>query len=265
MRPIIAFLGFLLVAVASAKAPNIVYIMADDLGYGHLGSYGQTKIKTPNIDRLAAEGMRFTQAYAGSTVCAPSRSVLMTGLHGGHTPVRGNLGDAHLRDSDITLAEVLKSAGYATGGYGKWGLGLADSPGHPLRQGFDDFLGYLHQVHAHFFYPFWLTLNHGRMDLPLNEDGGRGQYSHDLLFDRALDFVGKNSEGPFFCYLPVDNPSRRTGSARRFALGVSGQVRGSRWRAGTSGRLYRVSESTGDVRSDGIPPRPRCWPDAGVT
>ena len=150
--------------------------------------------------------MRFTHAYAGSTVCAPSRSVLITGLHGGHTSVRGNLGDAHLRDEDVTLAEVLRSAGYATGGYGKWGLGLADSPGHPLRQGFDDFLGYLHQVHAHFFYPFWLTLNHGRMELPLNRNGGRGQYSHDLIFDRALDFIRKNRDGPFFCYLPVTIP-----------------------------------------------------------
>ena len=198
-------LALLLPAAVTAK-PNIILVMADDLGYGHLGSYGQDRIRTPHLDRLAAEGMRFTQAYAGSTVCAPSRSVLITGLHGGHTSVRGNLGDAHLRDEDVTLAEVLKSAGYATGGYGKWGLGLADSPGHPLRQGFDDFLGYLHQVHAHFFYPFWLTLNHGRMDLPLNRNGGRGQYSHDLIFDRALDFIRENRDGPFFCYLPVTIP-----------------------------------------------------------
>ena len=138
----------------------------DDLGYGHLKAYGGAKIETPHIDRLAAEGMRFTQAYAGSTVCAPSRSVLMTGLHGGHTPVRGNLGDAHISDEDVTIAEVLQQAGYATGAYGKWGLGLQDSPGNPLRQGFDDFLGYLHQVHAHFFYPYWLTFNYGRMMLP---------------------------------------------------------------------------------------------------
>ena len=198
-------LGILCPAAIVAK-PNIVLIMADDLGYGHLGSYGQTKIDTPNLDALAAAGLRFTQAYAGSTVCAPSRSVLLTGLHGGHTSVRGNLGDAHIQDGDVTLAEVLKSAGYATGGYGKWGLGLAGSPGHPLSQGFDDFLGYLHQVHGHFFYPFWLTLNHGRMNLRLNENGGRGQYSHDLIFDRALEFIRNNSEGPFFCYLPVTIP-----------------------------------------------------------
>ena len=198
-------LGILCPAAVVAK-PNIVLVMADDLGYGHLGSYGQTKIDTPNLDALAAAGLRFTQAYAGSTVCAPSRSVLLTGLHGGHTSVRGNLGDAHIQDEDVTLAEVLKSAGYATGGYGKWGLGLAGSPGHPLSQGFDDFLGYLHQVHGHFFYPFWLTLNHGRMNLRLNENGGRGQYSHDLIFDRALEFIRNNSDGPFFCYLPVTIP-----------------------------------------------------------
>lgn len=195
-----------LLPAALLATPNIVLIMADDLGYGHLGSYGQTKIRTPHIDRLAAGGMRFTQAYAGSTVCAPSRSVLMTGLHGGHTSVRGNLGDAHIRDQDVTLAEVLKSAGYETGAYGKWGLGLEGSPGHPLSQGFDDFLGYLHQVHAHFFYPFWLTRNHGRMLLPLNKNGGRGQYSHDVILERALDFIASNRNRPFFCYLPVTIP-----------------------------------------------------------
>ena len=202
----VALLALLAPLALAAKPPNIVLVMADDLGYGHLGVYGQEKIKTPNIDRMAAEGMRFTQAYAGSTVCAPSRSVLMTGLHGGHTPVRGNLGDAHIRDADVTLAEVLKKAGYATGGYGKWGLGLEDSPGHPLRQGFDDFLGYLHQVHAHFYYPFWLTFNYGRMNLRLNENGGRGQYSHDVMMERVLEFIRKHSDGPFFAYLPVIIP-----------------------------------------------------------
>ena len=205
VRTLAALIALLLPALAASQ-PNIVLIMADDLGYGHLGSYGQQKIMTPNLDRLAERGMRFTQAYAGSTVCAPSRSVLLTGLHGGHTSVRGNLGDAHILDSDLTLAEVLKQAGYATGAYGKWGLGLEDSPGHPLRQGFDDFLGYLHQVHAHFYYPFWLTLNHGRMNLVRNRNGGRGQYSHDLIIERALEFIRTNRKGPFFCYLPVIIP-----------------------------------------------------------
>jgi len=193
-------------APAADRPPNIVLIMADDLGLGHLGAYGGRKIETPHIDRLAAQGMLFRQAYAGSTVCAPSRSVLLQGLHGGHTSVRGNLGDAYIADEDATLAEVLRDAGYATGGYGKWGLGLVDSPGSPLRQGFDDFLGYLHQVHAHFFYPTWLTLNYGRMNLRLNENGGRGQFSHDLIVDRALDFMRKNRDRPFFAYMPVTIP-----------------------------------------------------------
>ncbi len=206
IRALLLAAPLLFTTVSEARPPNIVYIMADDLGYGHLKDYGGTKIETPNIDRLAAEGMRFTQAYAGSTVCAPSRSVLMTGLHGGHTPVRGNLGDAHISDEDVTIAEVLKRAGYATGGYGKWGLGLQDSPGNPLRQGFDDFLGYLHQVHAHFFYPYWLTFNYGQMMLPWNEGGKRGQYSHDALIERARYFIRKNKDQPFFCYLPVTIP-----------------------------------------------------------
>ena len=189
-----------------AGPPNIIYIMADDLGYGHLGVYGQEKILTPHIDQLAAEGMRFTQAYAGSTVCAPSRSVLMTGLHGGHTPIRRNGGGASLEAGDVTIAEVLKQAGYATGGYGKWGLGTEGSPGHPNEQGFDEWVGYLHQVHAHFYYPYWLTENHGQLMLPENEGRQRGRYSHDVIFERALEFIRANKKGPFFCYLPVTIP-----------------------------------------------------------
>ena len=133
----------------AAGPPNIVFIIADDLGYGELGCYGQQKIKTPNIDRLAAEGMRFTQAYAGSHVCQPSRSVLMTGLHTGHTWCRANDIDQLLYDEDVTTAEVLKKARYATGGFGKWGLGYENTPGHPNRQGFDEFFGQYLQVHAH--------------------------------------------------------------------------------------------------------------------
>ncbi len=208
------FAGLLAIAAVScgAQAPkaaaqtNIIFIMADDLGYGHLGVYGQEKILTPNIDQLAAEGMRFTQAYAGATVCAPSRSVLMTGLHGGHTPIRRNGGGAALKPDDITIAEVLKKAGYATGGFGKWGLGVEGSTGHPNEQGFDEFVGYLHQVHAHFYYPFWLTENHGKLMLPENEGRKRVRYSHDVIMNRALDFIRRNKDRPFFCYLPVTIP-----------------------------------------------------------
>src|SRR5687768_2700299 len=138
LRPTVMALLTLLVGGATLRAadrPNIVYIMADDLGYGHLGCYGQTKIRTPNLDRLAAEGIRFTQFYAGACVCAPSRSVLMTGLHTGHTPVRRNGGGNPLRDADVTLPAVLRRAPtpYATGGFGKWGLGTENSPGAPTH------------------------------------------------------------------------------------------------------------------------------------
>jgi len=188
------------------KRPNIIFIMADDLGYGHLGCYGQKLIRTPNIDRLASEGMRFTQAYAGCTVCAPSRSVLMTGLHMGHTPVRGNSGGIPLREEDVTVAEVLKEAGYATGCFGKWGLGDAGTSGVPTRQGFDEFFGYLHQVHAHFYYPEYLWHNDKKVPLPGNASGKRGQYSHDVILERALEFIRRNRDRPFFCYVPATIP-----------------------------------------------------------
>src|SRR6188768_1334257 len=135
-----------------ADKPNIVFILADDLGYGDLGCYGQKKIKTPNLDHLAADGMKFTQAYAGSTVCAPSRCALLTGLHTGHCRVRGN-GGFFLAPEDVTVAAVLKKAGYATACVGKWGLGDAGSTGVPSKQGFDHFFGFLNHTHAHNYYP----------------------------------------------------------------------------------------------------------------
>ena len=180
--------------------------MADDLGYGHPGCYGQKLIRTPNIDRLAQEGMRFTQAYAGCTVCAPSRSVLMTGLHMGHTPVRANGGGMPLLDDDLTAAEVLNRKGYATGCFGKWGLGDAGTTGVPTRQGFDEFFGYLHQVHAHFYYPEYLWHNEKKVTLPGNANGARGQYSHDLILERAVDFIRRSANRRFFCYVPVTIP-----------------------------------------------------------
>ena len=204
MGTVIAFVVF--ASAAADEKPNIIFIMADDLGYGHLGCYGQERIETPNIDRLAAEGMRFTHCYAGATVCAPTRSVLMTGLHGGHTAVRGNLGGQYLYDEDVTVAEVLKPGGYATGGFGKWGLGQEGSEGHPLEQGFDEFFGYLGQVHAHFYYPYYLVDNHGKHLLAGNKGGKRGTYSHDVIVDRAMQFIRRNRNEPFFCYLPVTIP-----------------------------------------------------------
>ncbi len=197
------------------RQPNIVYIMADDLGLRHLGCYGGTRIDTPNIDRLAAEGMRFTETYAGCTVCGPSRSVLMTGLHNGHAPVRANSGGIPLRDEDVTVAEVLKEAGYATGGFGKWGQGEVGTSGVPEKQGFDTFAGYYHQIHAHFYYPEYLWMNSNKWDLPGNQVndrypgdgmGQRNQYAPDELLKLAENFIRANADRPFFCYLPTIIP-----------------------------------------------------------
>jgi arylsulfatase len=199
-------------APASRRPPNVVFILADDLGYANLGCYGATKINTPHIDQLARDGMRFTQFYAGGAVCAPSRCVLMTGLHTGHSAIRKNGGGNPLRPQDVTIAEVLKSAPtpYAVGGFGKWGLGTEDTTGAPTKQGFDEFFGYLHQVHAHFFYPYWLwdTDAAGMRRFMLPENVGRKQatYSHDVILGRGLEFIRKNKDKPFFCYLPVTLP-----------------------------------------------------------
>ncbi|GAB6164912.1 arylsulfatase [Thermostilla marina] len=204
--------------------PNIIFIMADDLGYGELGCYGQELIQTPRIDRMAAEGMRFTQFYAGNTVCAPSRCVLMTGLHMGHCHVRGNAGTEmiiqSLRDEDITVAEVVKRAGYHTALIGKWGLGEVDQPGHPLKQGFDFFYGYLNQVHAHNYYPEFLWRNFEQEKLRNvvkrsdRSYGGftggyavkRVDYSHDLFVAESIKWLREHGEGPFFLYLALTIP-----------------------------------------------------------
>jgi len=186
--------------------PNIIYILADDLGYGDIGCYGQTKIKTPAIDRLAAEGMRFTQHYAASTVCAPTRCCLLTGRHTGHATVRGNA-RVPLAPEDVTIAELLGKAGYATGCIGKWGLGEADSTGAPWRQGFDAYFGYLNQSNAHFYYPPFLWRNDTKVFYPQNDKQKRtGRYSHDLLTEEALGFVRKNAGRPFFLYLAYTIP-----------------------------------------------------------
>ncbi len=192
-----------LMAAEDVAKPNIILIMADDLGYGHLGCYGQKKIKTPNIDRMAKQGMRFTQFYAGSAVCAPSRSVLMQGLHSGHTGVRINQGSASLLDSEITIAEVLKKAGYTTGGFGKWGLGVVGTPGVPHKQGFDVFFGFYHQVHAHFYYPYWIRRNDEKVILKGNINK-RETYIEDHLHNEALAFIKTSAKKkrPFFCYIP---------------------------------------------------------------
>jgi arylsulfatase A-like enzyme len=200
--------------VAVPDKPNIVFILADDLGYGDLGCYGQQVIQTPNLDRMAAEGMIFTDHYAGSTVCAPSRCCLMTGLHTGHAHVRGNA-RVPLRPGDVTVPELLKQAGYTTGIIGKWGLGEPDTTGIPNRKGFDHWFGYLNQRHAHNYYPEYLWRNEEKLELsnevePVNPPGGvatkRVQYSHDLFTADALNFIEQNRNRPFFLYLTYTIP-----------------------------------------------------------
>ncbi len=193
-------------AAAPPRKPNIVWIMCDDLGYAELGCYGQKHIRTPNVDRLAVEGMRFTDAYSGCTVCAPSRSVLMTGLHMGHTSVRSNPGGVPILASDVTVAQVLKKGGYAAGGFGKWGLGDIGTDGVPWKHGFDQFFGYLHQVHAHWYYTPHLYDNEKEYPLPGNQDGKRTTYSHDVIAAKALDFIRRHKDRPFFCYVPFTIP-----------------------------------------------------------
>ena len=200
---------------AAEPPPNIIFIMADDLGYHDLGCYGQTKIQTPHIDRLAAEGIRFTNAYAGAPVCAPSRSVLMTGQHTGHTTVRGNFSRVEnlvkddrvpLLPEDITVAEVLQQAGYVTGMTGKWGLGEPETSGVPNAQGFDEWFGYLNQRNAHSYYPPYLWRNREKIVLEGNQNGQQQTYSHDLFTDFALEFMQRHRDTSFFLYLPYTVP-----------------------------------------------------------
>ena len=214
------------IAVARETPPNIIFILADDLGWGDLGCYGQTKIQTPHLDRLAKEGIRFTDAYAGNSVCAPSRSCLMQGLHPGHARVRGNSyqGYRHsLQPGDRTVASLLQEAGYRTGLFGKWGLGLSDQAGTPGKMGFDVFFGYLNQRKAHSYYPEFLWDHTQRIRFPQHAghdhkkqsrydeagkvipdgivDREQARYSFDVIHQQSVQFLRRESEGPFFLYL----------------------------------------------------------------
>ena len=206
---------------AAWRKPNIVYILADDLGYAEVGCYGQKKIKTPNIDKLAVEGMKFTQHYSGNPVCAPSRCTLMTGLHTGHSQVRGNKqvggqegwklgstigGQWPLEEGTVTVAKILKDAGYATGAFGKWGLGRVGTTGEPAKQGFDRFYGYNCQRQAHTFYPNHLWSDNKIEWIEANKNGKEEIYSHDLIAEQALKFVKANKDKPFFLYVPFTIP-----------------------------------------------------------
>jgi len=249
------------------SVPSIVFILADDLGYGDLGCYGQKLIRTPNLDRMAAEGMRFTDFYAGSTVCAPSRCVLMTGRHLGHCTVRGNADKMRqsLSPQDKTVAGMLKSAGYTTALIGKWGLGEEGTPGLPNDHGFDYFFGYLNQHHAHNYYPEFLWRNKDRVRLRnvLRRDGqwyeaiGAGistkqvDYSHDLFAKEALDFVEKNKDRPFFLYLALTIPHANNEATRLTGNGQEvpnyGPYEDRDWTDPNKGQAAMITRMDADV------------------
>jgi arylsulfatase A-like enzyme len=245
-------------AAEPARKPNIVFILADDLGYGDLGCYGQERIRTPHLDRMAAEGMRFTQHYSGSTVCAPSRCSLMTGLHTGHARVRGNA-LVPLEAEDVTVARVLQDKGYRTALYGKWGLGEPGSPGIPTRQGFDEFYGYLNQVHAHNYYPDFLWRNEVKEPLPGNvqDPGHKGvalegkQYSNDLIAEEALKYLDRAKGEPFFLYLaftlPHANNERFTAAKDGMEVPDYGPYADEPWPAPQKGHAAMVTRLDGYV------------------
>lgn len=192
---------------SNVDPPNIVFIMSDELAYFELSHMGNPYIRTPNIDRMAAEGIRFTQALAAAPVCAPLRGALMTGKHMGHASVRANGGGTPLRADEVTIASMLKQKNFATGGFGKWGAGGRDSTGVPEKHGFDVFFGYYDQVHAHSFFPPYLIRNSEEVKLEGNIGGRQGKtYSHYAIMDEALEFIKTNQQKPFFCYLPITPP-----------------------------------------------------------
>jgi arylsulfatase A-like enzyme len=257
----------------SAKKPNIIYILADDLGYGDLGCYGQTTFRTPNIDRMAREGMKFTRHYAGSTVCAPSRCVLMTGLHTGHCRVRGN-GPGRLLGSDTTFVSLLKESGYATGCFGKWGIGNPPPINDPEVHGFDEFYGYLNMFHAHNYYPEFLIKNGVKEPLQnvlfddwrkrvseSREGAGVAQKAIDfaprLIADAALEFIERNHQEPFFLYYALNIPhaNNEAGGERRInrngmRVPELGEFEGKEWpiqEKGFARMLQYIDQDVGNI------------------
>lgn len=199
------------IAQVKPSKPNIVFILADDLGYGDVGCYGQEKIETPHIDQLARQGMRFTQFYAGATVCAPSRSSLLTGQHTGHTFIRGNKevqpeGQYPLADSVQTFAQLLQQSGYRTGAFGKWGLGMVGTSGAPDKKGFDRFFGYNCQRQSHRYYPTHLWDNDRKVELEGNDLAQKATYAPQVIQQKALEFIEQNKDRPFFAFIPVVLP-----------------------------------------------------------
>lgn len=201
----------LLVGCGESPKPNIIFILADDLGYGDLGCYGQQVVQTPHLDQMAREGMQFTQAYAGSTVCAPSRCALMTGFHTGKAAIRNNGAVANgervnLPDSAVTVAEILKKQGYITGLFGKWGLGEPDTEGVPNNQGFDEFYGFLNQGRAHQYYVDYAWHNREKVYFPENDQKKDGTNVAEWYFERLKAFLKENRQKPFFIYYATQLP-----------------------------------------------------------
>jgi arylsulfatase A-like enzyme len=263
-----ACLPFCALPARGADRPNLIWIMADDLGYGDLGCYGQKVIGTPRLDQMAAEGLRFTQFYAGATVCAPSRSVLMTGQHHGHTRVRGNAGKDNaaaqaLRPGDVTVAAVLQKAGYRTALVGKWGLGDigAAESGLPRKHGFDSFFGYLNQHHAHNHFPDFLWRNEQREKLPnvvtpVGDDGAgyateAKVYADDLFAAEALQFVAAHKKQPFFLYWSPVTPHANNERTRALGDGAHvpdyGPYADKDWPAQDKGQAAMITRLDGHV------------------
>jgi arylsulfatase A-like enzyme len=244
------------------RSPNIIYIMCDDLGYGDLGCYGQQTIRTPNIDALAAEGMRFTDFYAGHTVCRPSRLVLWTGKHTGHTAIASNASYV-FQPEDVTIAELLKGAGYVTGGVGKWAMADADGRGHPNDNGFDFWMGYLDQSEAHNYYPLYLWRNHEKVPLEGNvlyerDDNNRGRvaqirttYSHDIMTDEALGFIREQARLPFLLHIHWTIPHANNEGGRVTGDGMEvpeyGQYANMDWPTPEKGFAAMVSRMDRDI------------------
>ena len=245
---------------ATNSRPNIIFILADDLGYGDVGAYGQKRIQTPNVDRLATEGLRYTQFYSGSAVCAPSRNVLMTGQHTGHVQIRGNA-KVNLRPEDTTVAQILKQAGYATGLIGKWGLGSEGSEGTPNKKGFDYFFGYVDQTHAHNYYPTFLVRNETRVPLRnvVPNPGPYGQgvatvkldYTPDLFAAEALTFIEQHTNQPFFLYyatiLPHANDELRPNGMEVPDLGPYAKETWPDPEKGYAAMVTRLDKQVGDL------------------
>lgn len=243
----------------AVEAPNIIYIMADDLGYGDLGCYGQKIIKTPHINQLAKKGMRFTNHYSGHTVCRPSRLVLLTGMHSGHTAISQNE-QYHFPQNAITVTNLLKNSGYATGGVGKWALGPPGSTGVPSMQGFDNWFGYLDQGNAHNFYPEFLWSNEQEISLPGNKIGNhkrvsveRVTYSHDLLTQEALNFIKLNQKKPFFLQAHYTIPHANNEGGRATGDGMEvpeyGEYADQEWPAPEKGFAAMITRLDRDVGS----------------